>query len=453
MYTKVVLNSQLSPIFAHQLWNNFMKHNIITLANGIRVLHTYIPYTRAVHCGFVLHVGSRDDGQQPGMAHFLEHILFKGTARRKTFHILNYLESVGGDLNAYTTKEKLCLYASLAAEYAGRATELLTDITFGSVFPEKEIEKEKQVISEEIDMYRNVPDEAIFEDFDELIFPGHELGHPILGSKQSIHSIRREDIQAFVGRHFSGDRIVYSIVGNVTEKQVTRLVDKYLRPLQLPAPAMKRTPPPPLQAQIKSKPIATNQTHEILGGRSYPFRNRKYIPFLLVNNLLGGNAMNSRLNLNIREKYGLTYNISSFFSPYTDSGAWGVYFACEPTNHGRVRRLVMRELRKLREQKVGVLRLNQAKKQLCGQLTLSYENLLTQMLSNAKELLTFGEVVPFPTYLSWVEAVKAEDLLEVANELYQPEAISIITYEGNTRLNGHSLAGEAESKSATLTSS
>ncbi len=417
-----------------------MKNRTIELANGLRVVHTHNPYTRAVHCGYVINAGSRDDGAEAlGMAHFIEHMIFKGTTNRKTFHILNYLESVGGDLNAYTSKEKTCVYASLASDYVDRATELLTDICFASTFPVKEIEKEKQVISEEIDMYRNAPDEAIFEDFDQFIFPQHTLGHPILGTKESIRTFTQADIQDFVGRSFSEGRMVYSIVGHVSDREVDRLVDKYLRHLTLGTPYSDRRTPPPLITDMQTVAISSSQTHEILGGRAYGIKDEKYFPFLVLNNLLGGPAMNARLNLNIREKFGLTYNISSFFSPYLDCGMWGIYYACEPKNRDRIHRLVQKELKGFMEKPLGVIRLSQAKKQLIGQLTLGYENLMTQMLSNAKDMLDFDEIVSFSSYIKCIDKVQASHLMEVANECFSPENISRLTYEGNKTLNGSAI--------------
>lgn len=406
-----------------------MAPTLIELPNGLRVIYQHIPYTRTVHCGYVINAGSRDDLQgEMGMAHFIEHMIFKGTSRRKTFHVLNYLESVGGDVNAYTTKEKTCLYASMMAEYFERATELLTDITFHSIFPEKEIVKEKQVIAEEIDMYRNTPDEAIFEDFDEMIFPEHSLGHPILGTKDSIAGFTKPQVRAHLQRSLVAGEVVYSVVGNVSEKDFRRVVDKYLRPLQLPRGQAKRYAPSQARVVEFNQELDQDQAHEILGGRAYAMRHEQYVPFMVLNNLLGGPAMNTRLNLNIREKYGLTYTISSFYSPFLDSGVWGIYYACEKSNLLRVRRLVEKELHQMRHKPMGSLRLSQAKKQLMGQMILGYENLLNQMLATAKDLLDFGEILPFEQLLTEIEAVTAEQLQSVAQDLFPEEALSRITY-------------------------
>lgn len=407
-----------------------MEAKTYELANGLRVIYKYVPYTRAVHCGYVINSGSRDDRQgEMGMAHFIEHMIFKGTTKRKTFHILNYLESVGGDLNAYTTKEKTCLYASMVAEYFERATELLTDITFHSTFPEKEIVKEKQVISEEIDMYRNTPDEAIFEDFDELMFPKHTLGHPILGTKDSIHHFTKERVRDHLTTSFVRDHVVFSIVGNVSQREVERVIHKYLSPIQLPYGKPHRLAPDqkPLPDQFVDSGV--DQTHVVMGGRAYAMRKEHYVPFLVLNNLLGGPAMNSKLNLNIREKYGLTYSIHSFYTPYLDTGMWGVYYACEPRNMERIRRLVNRELKQFWQKPLGVIRLSQAKKQLVGQLTLGYENLLNQMLGMAKDMLDFGTLTSFNEYVGAIEQVSAQQIQTTAEELFREQPIHTLIYK------------------------
>lgn len=407
-----------------------MDIQIYELDNGLRVLYKHIPYTRTVHCGYVINTGSRDDAEgSMGMAHFIEHMIFKGTSKRKTFHILNYLESVGGDLNAYTSKEKICLYASLVSEYFDRACELLTDITFHSTFPEKEIGKEKQVISEEIDMYRNSPDEAIFEDFDELIFPKHSLGHPILGTKSSIKGFTQDALRDHLQNSFVQGQVVFGIVGNVQPKQVEKVIDKYLKPLHIPTGEIKRLSPQLAPQPEKIVGIEADQAHTIIGGRAYALRKDLYVPFLLLNNVLGGPAMNSRLNLNIREKYGLSYSISSFYSPYLDSGIWGIYFACEQKNIQRIKKLVHKEMREFAESPLGILRLSQAKKQLIGQLTLGFENLLTQMLGMSNDLLDFDQITPFSEYVDAISGVSASQVQDAAVEIFKEQTLSEISYK------------------------
>jgi predicted Zn-dependent peptidase len=405
------------------------EFRIIELPNGLRVAHLYVPYTPAVHCAYVINNGSRDDPrQETGMAHFIEHMVFKGTAKRKTFHILNYLESVGGDVNAYTTKEKTCYYASLSARYLDRATELLTDITFHSVFPGKEISKEKQVIAEEIDMYRNTPDEAIFDDFDALIFGDHRLGQPILGTRESLVNITQETVKNHLNQTYAAGQVVYAVVGNVTDKQLEKVIGKYLRDLELPSGKLERDAPSEVMGTDLTIGIATDQAHEIIGGRAFALRHEHYLPFLVLNNLLGGPAMGSMLNYNVRERHGLAYNIASFFNPFVDSGQWGIYYACEEKNLPKIRRIVHHDLEELCKKPLSPVRLRQAKNQLTGQLILGYEQLLNQALGVAKDLLDFGSVMPFSEYISAIEAVSAGQIQEVAKLVFQDSPMRTITY-------------------------
>ncbi|MEL7063045.1 MAG: pitrilysin family protein, partial [Bacteroidota bacterium] len=320
---------------------------------------------------------------------------------------------------------------SLVSEYFDRATELLTDITFNSTFPEKEIVKEKQVISEEIDMYRNTPDEAIFEDFDEMIYPQHSLGFPILGTKKSIHQFTQNKVKDHLHRSFIKDHVVYSIVGNVSEKEVIKVIEKYLKSVQMPSGTRTRISPNGQMATDHVEEISSDQAHVLIGGRSYAMREELYVPFLVLNNLLGGPAMNTRLNLNIREKYGLTYNISSFYTPYIDAGMWGVYYACERKNIERIRQLVHKELKLLSDKPLGVLKISQAKKQLKGQLALGYENLLNQMLTMGKDLLDFNRVVPFDEYLSEIESVTSQQIQQTAQEIFQQQPLTTLIYRAS----------------------
>ena len=407
-----------------------MEAKIYELANGLRVIHKYIPYTRTVHCGYIINTGSRDDGkEEAGMAHFIEHMLFKGTGTRNNFEILDYLDSLGGDLNAYTTKEKTCIYASLVSDYFERATDLLTDITFFATFPDEEIDKEKDVISEEIDMYRDAPDEAIFEDFDEQIFPNHSLGRPILGTKESIRTFDKNKARKHINNVYTSGNIIYSIVGNVSSERVEQAIERYLKGLEIPVGIAIRKKPNERVLKRKEVSIPTQQAHIILGGRAYESQHSLNIPFSLVTNILGGPAMNSRLNLNIRERFGLSYNINAFYSSFLDTGMWGVYYACEPGNIEKIQELIFKELSVFKDQPLGIIQLKQAKRQLCGQLTLGYENLLTQMLGMAKDLLDYGRIIPFSEYLEQVEQITKQQIQQTAVELFNPNMLSNIAYK------------------------
>ena len=407
-----------------------MKPRIFELDNGLKIVHKYIPYTRTVHCGYIVNTGSRDDKlEEIGMAHFIEHMVFKGTVRRNNLDILNYLDSLGGDLNAYTTKEKTCLYASISAEYFERAIDLLTDITFFSTFPKKEILKEQDVIAEEIDMYRDAPDEAIFEDFDDKIFPEHSLGKPILGTKDSIRSFTQEQLVRHLKQGYTAGNMVCSIVGNVTEERVHQAITKFMAPLKLGPSSLSRQAPTTDTVPSLAVEIGTQQAHEIIGGRAFARGSDEHLPFFLFSNYMGGPAMNSRLNLNIREKYGLTYSISSFFSPFHDSGLWGIYYACEPKNLTRVRDLVFHEYESILKEGFDPIRLKQTKRQLIGQMALNYENLLTQMLGMGKDLLDHQRIVSFSEFSDKVEGLTGEEIIHSAQVAWTGAPLTQITYK------------------------
>lgn len=406
-----------------------MEIQVVNLPNGISIVHREIPHSRVVHCGFVIDAGSRDEGpEETGIAHFIEHMVFKGTQRRKTFHILNYLESVGGDVNAYTTKEKTCLYATVLPQYCGRAMELLADITFDSTFPKKEISKERKVISEEIDMYNDSPEDSILEDFEAIAYPDHSLGRPIAGTRESIAGIGREEILKFIERNYTAGRVVFSVVGKVSLVEIKKLAKKYLADLELPKSSVRKTRTPDFQAGSLEKKISGQQAHKVIGGDACSFSHDMYVPVSVLCNYLAGPANNSLLNLNIREKHGLTYNIYSFFNPFTDCGLWGIYFACEPANLNRISRMVDKELQKLKSTELGAVRLNQIKRQMIGQLTIGNEGLLSKMLVQAKNLLDFGRDYDLEELTRQVESVTAADLKAAANFLFRKEKMAEVVY-------------------------
>lgn len=409
-----------------------MSEKIIELPNGLRIAYKYAPHTRSVHCGYIIDVGGRDDFEDAaGISHFIEHLVFKGTTKRKTFHILNYIESVGGDVNAYTTKEKTCVYASLSAEHFERAIDVLTDIVFFSTFPEKEIAKEKQVILEEIDMYRDAPDEAIFEDFDALVFPNHRLGIPILGTKESLPAIDKAKLEAFRDAFYTKERIVFSVAGNITEKQLMKWAGKYLKDLPLRSGNPIRIKPLDWEVQHQKEEISTHQAHEIIGGRAIDMRHNDYAAFSMLINWLGGSAMNSRLNLNIREKYGWAYNISSFYAPFVDTGLWGIYYACDVANLKKIRNKVEKELAESTQKVMGSLQFSHIQKQLIGQLILGNENLINQMLGMGKELLDFGKLIDFEDYIKRIQKVTPTEFQAVAEHHFSEKNRGIISYLPN----------------------
>ncbi|AHJ98876.1 M16 family metallopeptidase [Hymenobacter swuensis] len=404
-------------------------YDLYELPNGIRVLHKQVLHTKIAHCGFLLDIGSRDEKpHQQGLAHFWEHMAFKGTEKRKSFHILNRLETVGGELNAYTTKEKICFYASLLSTHFERAFELLTDLTFNSTFPEKEIEKERGVILEEMAMYHDAPEDAIIDDFDDVVFARHSLGHNILGTRESVSGFQQADFYQFLQENVRTDRLVFSSVSNLPFKEVKRLADKFLAPLPARLGARPRLSFSGYQRleRLEHKPIT--QAHCLIGGPAYALHDERRIPFFLLSNLLGGPGMNSRLNLAVREKYGLVYTIDATYSPYTDTGLFGIYFGTEKKQVNRTVSLVQKELKKLREQTLGTSQLHTSKEQLMGQLAMAEESNGGLMQLLAKSTLDIGRVESINEIFEQVRRITAPQLLELANEILTDENLSVLQY-------------------------
>lgn len=404
-------------------------YDLHELPNGIRVLHKQVLHTKIAHCGFLLDIGSRDENhQQLGLAHFWEHMAFKGTEKRRSFHILNRLETVGGELNAYTTKEKICFYASLLSTHFDRAFELLTDLTFHSVFPEREIEKERGVILEEMAMYHDAPEDAIVDDFDAVIFGNHALGHNILGTRQSVSSFQQQDFRQFLAEQIRTDRVIFSSVSNLPFKEVKRLADKYLAPLPARLGPRPRTPFTAYQRveQLERKPIT--QAHCLIGGPAYAIEDPRRIPFFMLTNILGGPGMNSRLNLGVREKYGLVYTIDATYSPYTDTGLFGIYFGTEKKQVNRTVALVNKELKLLRDKPLGSTQLHTAKEQLMGQLAMAEESNGGLMQLLAKSTLDIGRVEPLNEIFDRIRRITAPELCELANDVLREDNLSVLQY-------------------------
>ena len=406
-----------------------IDYDIHEYPNGIRLLHKQVLHTKIAHCGFMLDVGSRDEGpHQQGLAHFWEHMAFKGTHKRKSFHILNRLETVGGELNAYTTKEKICFYATLLSTHFERAFELLTDLTFNSTFPGRELEKERGVILEEMSMYQDAPEDAIIDDFDTVVFGEHPLGVNILGTRESVSGFSSDDFHAFYNENVRTDRLVFSSVSNLPFKDVKRLADKFLAPLpaRLGPRARRGVGPYARKTQLESRPIT--QAHCLVGGTAYPLADARRIPFFMLNNILGGPGMNSRLNLAVREKYGLVYTIDSTYSPYTDTGMFGIYFGTEGRQVKRTLGLVQKELKLLRDKTLTTTQLHVAKNQLMGQLAMSEESNSGLMQLLGKSTLDLGRVEPLSEIFGQIERVTAAQLRDMANELLTEEHLSVLQY-------------------------
>lgn len=406
-----------------------LDYHIHTLPNGIRIVHKQVQHTKIAHSGFILDLGSRDEQpDQLGLAHFWEHMAFKGTAKRKSFHILNRLEAVGGELNAYTTKEKLCFYSSVLDKHFEKSFELLTDISFHSIFPEKEIEKERGVILEEMAMYLDTPEEAIVDEFDNVIFDGHPLGNNILGTKESVSGFKKDDFQRFIKDNLSTEALVFCSVSNLPFEKVMKLAEKYLADvphISKPRQRMAFGQYTPKTVTIE-KPIS--QAHCVMGCPAYALNDDRRIPFFMLVNLLGGPGMNSRLNLAVREKHGLVYTIDANYATYIDTGLLSIYFGTEKKQLRRTTSLVLKELKKLREKRLGSLQLHTAKEQLMGQLAMAEESNMGLMMMMGKSILDQGHIDTLNEIFDQIKDTTAQDLIDIANDVLQEDKLSFLNY-------------------------
>ena len=400
-----------------------------TLPNGIRVVHH--PISSPVgHCGLIINTGSRDEqDNEHGMAHFIEHVIFKGTQKRKTWHILSRLEDVGGELNAYTSKEETAIYASFLIEDFERALELLHDITFHSIFPEKELRKEKEVIIDEINSYKDNPAELIIDDFEELVFNDGPMGRNILGTAQSVRSFTRENIIRFIQNNYHTDQMVLCMVGNMDSVKFLKIVNKYFGK---EAPNYRQSQRPPTTVYKPAsvhKELDTFQSHITLGNIAYDLENPRRLGLSLLSNLLGGPGMNSRLNMALREKNGIAYNIESIYSPYYQTGVFSIYFGTDRQNIDRSLRITRRELARLRDKKLGQMQLHKARRQLKGQITIANENKENLMLNIGKSFLLYNKVDSMADLYKKIDNLTASDLLEIANEIFDDNQLSYLIYE------------------------
>lgn len=406
-----------------------MEYQIYTLPNGIRIAHRQVPYTQIVHCGLMLDMGSRDEKpNQVGLAHFWEHMAFKGTKKRKSYHIINRLESVGGELNAYTTKEKICFYASVLDNHFEKSVELLADITFHSIFPENQIEKERGVILEEMSMYQDSPEDAIQDDFDSIIFANHQLGANILGTQDSVKSFTRKSLQQFIKENLDTDKIVFSIVGNIPFKKAIHIAEKYLKDVPRRKTEIKRIPPQSYLPQRVSITKTITQAHCAIGRPSYSLTDERRLPFFMLVNLFGGPGMNSRLNMTLREKNGLVYGIDASYSPFIDTGFLGIYFATDKANLDKALALIVKEMQLLKEKPLGKLQLHTAKEQLMGQLAMAEESNQSYMLMMAKSILDVGKVETLESIFSEIKKIEADQLQTITQEMFDENQLSYLTF-------------------------
>jgi len=400
-----------------------------TLQNGIRLVHYTIP-GEVAYCGLVINTGSRDEAaDQSGMAHFVEHMLFKGTRKRKAYHILSRLADVGGELNAYTTKEETAVHASFMKEHYSRAMELISDIVFNPVMPPREIEKEKDVVLEEINSFLDNPAELIFDEFEEQVFAGLPIGHNILGTPESVKSFSQESIFRFIAENYPTDQMVFCSAGNIDARKIIRLFIRYFSSFPekycIPRPGMKLDYKP----ATVIKEMKTFQNHCIIGNIAYDLKSNRRPAMFLLNNILGGQGLNSRLNLSLREKKGLAYNVESSYNPFCDTGLFSIYFGTDEENLGKSISLAMAELKKLRSVRLGQIQLGKAKSQIKGYLARGYENHENLMLSLAKSLLVFDSVESKEEIFRKIDAINSGDILDTACDVLDPSALSTLIYK------------------------
>lgn len=405
-----------------------MQYNIHTLSNGLRIIHEPSS-SKVAYCGFAVDAGTRDEAEnEQGMAHFVEHLIFKGTRKRKAWHILNRMENVGGDLNAYTNKEETVIYSAFLTEHFGRALELLADIVFHSTFPQNEIEKETEVIIDEIQSYEDTPSELIFDDFEDMIFRNHPLGRNILGRPDLLKKFRSEDAMAFTSRFYQPSNMVFFVLGDFNFQKIVRQVEKLLVDLPLVTVENQRTIPPlyvPEQLVVHKE---THQAHVMIGSRGYNAYDDKRTALYLLNNILGGPGMNSRLNVSLRERRGLVYTVESNLTSYTDTGAFCIYFGTDPEDVDTCLKLTYKELKRMRDVKMTSSQLMAAKKQLIGQIGVASDNNENNALRMAKTFLHYNKYESSESVFRRIEALTAEGLLEVANEMFAEEYLSTLIY-------------------------
>jgi len=406
-----------------------MEYQTHTLDNGLRIIH--YPYISEIsYCGFVVNTGTRDEmADEEGMAHFVEHMLFKGTQRRKSLHIANRMENVGGEINAYTTKEETFVYSIFPEEYLPRAIDLLSDMVFHSTFDQMQIERERGVVLDEINSYLDTPADLIYDDFENLLFSGHDLGHYILGNPQSLKTFDTQRIKNFVERQYNPESMVFFSFGKSPFSKVVKQVEKQLSCISGNGIlSKKRRIPTDTSVRKESVSKGIMQAHVMMGRKTYDMYHPHRYALYLLNNILGGSSMNSRLNVALREKNGLVYNVESSAAFYTDTGVFALYFACDPHDVERCVRLVENELQRLKENRLTPGQLATAKKQLKGQMMISAENHENVALDMAKNFLHYNEYRSPEETLKIIDSVTSEQLQQVAIEVFDLSKLSQLRY-------------------------
>lgn len=404
----------------------------MTLSNGLRIIHQPSD-SNVVYCGYELNVGTRNEEPgYEGMAHFCEHVSFKGTKRRKSWHISNALESVGGDLNAYTNKEDTVYYAAVLKEHTARAIDLLTDIVFYSTYPQAEIDKEVEVICDEIESYNDSPAELIYDEFENLLFANHALGHNILGTAERVRSFKTADAQCFTQRYYRPENSIFFLYGDVDFKRVVRLLERATSDFSPSKPIIEpalNQPLPPNMPDFIEKNHGTHQAHVMVGTRGYDIHDKRRMSLYLLNNLLGGPGMNARLNLSLRERHGLVYTVESSMVSYCDTGVWAIYFGCDPKDVGRCLKLVHKELDRVIQKPLSDTQLRAVKKQIKGQIGVACDNRESFALDFGKSYLHYGWERDLNSLFRHIDEVTAESMQQVAAELMQQERLTTLVID------------------------
>lgn len=390
-------------------------------------MHQQLATTKIVHCGIILDIGSRDENtENQGIAHFWEHMAFKGTKRRRSINIINSLESIGGELNAYTDKEKVVFYASVRDEYFERAVDVLSDITFHSVFPDNQIEKERGVILEEMAMYHDSPDDSLQDEFESIVYKDHPMGMNILGKPETVNSFKQRDFLNFFRDHLGTDKIAFSCVGNISLEEVERIAQKYFGSLRKKKARSKRKKFRIYHPREQVLRRTVKQAKCAIGRDAYPMVNENRVPLFLLTNILGGPGMNSRLNLALREKYGFVYSIDAHYIPYTDTGMFAVFFGTEPKQLDRCLALVRKELDRFCDKPLTKRQLAAAKEQMKGQLAMAEENNLGLMLSMGRSVLDIGRVPSLEEIYYQIDDVSSFKLRDIAQEMFDEKKLSYL---------------------------
>ena len=405
-----------------------MEYNTATLSNGLRIIH--LPSSSpVVYCGFGINAGTRDelDGEE-GVAHFCEHTTFKGTERRRAWHIINGLETFGGDINAFTNKEDTVYYSAILKDHTAKAVDLLSDIVFHSLYPQAEIDKEIEVICDEIESYNDSPAELIYDIFENMLFEGHPLGHNVLGEASKLRKYTTETAKAFTSRYYKPENAVFFAYGDVDFRRLVNLLKRATRDLPAAQPVMglistsSTLPPYRMQKRVITK--GTHQAHVMIGNRAYSVHDDRRMALYLLNNILGGPAMNARLNMSLRERNGLVYTVESSITSYSDTGVWCVYFGCDPHDVEKCEKLVTKELQRVIDKPLTTTQLNAAKRQIKGQIAVACDNRESFAIDFGRCFLHYGHEKDITSLFKRIDALTASQIQKVAQEIFDPELLT-----------------------------